>query len=137
MIYSANCFSSDSTSTTKSDVRTVLVFNSAERDFVLAEMRQFLTSIQKIVDALSKEKMSLVAEAAREGGAKAIQAAPKTLASKLPKSFKQLGSSTHKKFDMLALDANELGDPQYSMQQLSSLLKNCVACHSAYKINMN
>ena len=36
---------------------------------------------------------------------------------------------------MLALDADELEDPEHSLQQLSELMQNCVACHAAYRID--
>jgi len=49
--------------------------------------------------------------------------------------FKKLGRDTHLKFDALALDADELGDKEHTLEQLSELMKNCVACHAVYKIN--
>jgi cytochrome c556 len=49
-------------------------------------------------------------------------------------SFKQLGLDTHTRFDQMALDAEQLGDREHTLSQLSSLLQNCVACHAAYRI---
>ena len=91
-----------------SDGRQALLLEAGERDLVLAEMRGFL---------------------------EAVQAVPGSLVGKLPLSFKKLGLDTHKKFDMLALDADELEDPEHSLQQLSELMQNCVACHAAYRID--
>ena len=118
------------------DGRQALMLTPVERDFVLAEMRLFLSSVQAITEGVSKEDMSQVINAASKAGAQAAQGGPTSLAGKLPLTFKKLGRATHKKFDMLALDAKQLGDPQYSLQQLSELMNNCVACHSTYKINI-
>jgi hypothetical protein len=49
--------------------------------------------------------MGLVAESARKSGRAEQSGMPATLPEKLPKSFRQLGSDTHRKFDELALDA--------------------------------
>ncbi len=117
------------------DGRQAILLEEPERDLVLGEMRMFLASIQKITTGISKNDMKVVVEAAREVGLAAQQAVPDSLMGKLPLPFKKLGFDTHKKFDALARDAEDLGDPQYALEQLSTLMNNCVACHSTYKIN--
>ena len=118
-----------------SDGREALLLEPGERDLVLAELRAFLESIQTITSAVGKKDSTQIAAAARKVGAAAQQAVPGSLVGKLPLSFKKLGFDTHKKFDMLALDADELEDPEHSLQQLSELMQNCVACHAAYRID--
>ena len=118
-----------------SDGRQAILLDEPERDLVLGEMRMFLTSVQKITDGVSKNDMDIVVKAAREVGLAAQKAVPGSLMGKLPLPFKKLGFDTHSKFDALALDAKELGDPQHALEQLSTLMNNCVACHSTYKIN--
>lgn len=120
-----------------SDGRQAIVLEESERDLVLLEMRMFLTSVQSITAGVSKKDMTQVVKAAREVGAQAQQAVPGSLMAKLPLAFKQLGFDTHKKFDLLALDAEAIDDPQHALQQLSELMNNCVACHSTYKISAN
>ena len=120
-----------------SDGREALILEPAERDLVLTEMRMFLSSVQKITQALTEEDMEAVVKAAREVGLAAQQAVPGSLMGKLPLAFKKLGFDTHKKFDELALDAEQLGDPNHALQQLSTLMNNCVACHSTYQIQNN
>lgn len=120
-----------------SDGREALILEPAERYLVLTEMRMFLSSVQKITQALTKEDMETVVKAAREVGLAAQQAVPGSLMGKLPLAFKKLGFDTHKKFDALALDAEQLGDPNHALQQLSTLMNNCVACHSTYQIQNN
>ena len=116
------------------DGRQAIVLDSAERDLVLMEMRMFLDSVQRITEAVTKEDMKAAIKAAREVGAAAQGLVPGTLMGKLPMEFKKLGFDTHSKFDALALDAEQMGDPKQTLEQLSTLMRNCVACHAGYQI---
>lgn len=121
--------------TTSTDGRNALMLEPVERDLVLAEMRGFLTSVQQIAQGISVQDMKLVSEAAHRVGTAAAQEVPASLMGKLPLEFKKLGFDTHNKFDELALDAEQIGDPAHSLQQLSALMNNCLACHQAYRID--
>lgn len=79
--------------------------------------------------------MELVAKAARNSGNTTAKEVPASLVAKLPLAFKKLGFDKHGKFDQLALDAEELGGPSQSLQQLSVLMNNCLACHQTYRID--
>ncbi len=116
------------------DGRQAIVLEPAERDLVLGEMRMFLESVQKITQAATAEDMVAAAKAAREVGLAAQQAVPGSLMGKLPLAFKKLGFDTHSKFDALALDAEQLGDPKHALQQLTTLMNNCIGCHAIYQI---
>ncbi len=118
------------------DNRQTLILNNNERNFVLAEMRAFLTSVQQISQGLAENDMDLVIKQARASGKAAQTGMPATLPKKLPAEFKKLGGNTHAKFDQLAMDANDLGDKDHTLKQLSTLLKNCVSCHATYRINL-
>ena len=118
-----------------SDGRQALLLEPGERDLLLAEMRAFLEAVQLITAAVGRKDSARIAVEARKVGAAAQQSVPGSLVGKLPLSFKKLGFDTHKKFDMLALDADELEDTEHSLQQLSELMQNCVACHAAYRID--
>ena len=119
------------------DGRTAILLDKNEKDFVLAEMRIFLSSIQQITAGISENDMKLVAEYARKSGREAQAAVPGSLVGKLPLPFKKLGFDTHAKFDELALDAEQLGDRDHTLSQMSILLKNCVACHATYRFEVN
>jgi len=119
-----------------SDGRTEILLNDNERNMVLAEMRAFLASVQQINQGLAENNMGLVAEQARKSGKVATGGMPGTLTKKLPLAFKKLGFDTHAKFDQLAMDANDLGDRDHTLQQLSTLMENCVACHATYRISL-
>ena len=118
------------------DERAAIQLNKNERALVLSEMRVFLESVQGITEGLASDDMDSVVKAARQSGNSAQRAVPGSLVGKLPLGFKKLGFATHAKFDELALDAEQLGDGGHSLTQLSSLLENCVACHSAYKFEL-
>lgn len=120
-----------------SDGRTAIIINGGERDLVLAEMRAFLESIQQITKAVTEKDMNAVAAAATKVGRVAQEAVPGTLMGKLPMSFKQLGFDTHSKFDLLALDAKDIGDSEHTLSQLATLMNNCVSCHSGYRIEVS
>jgi hypothetical protein len=115
------------------DGRTVILLDRNERALVLSEMRVFLESVQQITSGISDNDMERVVEYARKSGRKAQMEVPGSLIGKLPLSFKQLGHGTHAGFDQLALDAEQLGDPDHSLSQLSALLENCVTCHATYR----
>ena len=119
-----------------SDGRSAILLAPGERDLVLAEMRAFLQSVQEIVAAVAAGSLDSVPVAARRVGAAAQQAVPSSLVGKLPGEFKLLGLDTHRKFDQLALDAEQLGDTGQTLGQLAELMRNCVACHAAYRIDL-
>jgi len=116
------------------DGRGAILLYPGERDLVLSEMRSFLQSVQRITQALTTEDMDEAAKAAREVGAAAANSVPVSLMAKLPIGFKTLGLSTHRAFDQLALDAEQLGDPAHTLSQLAALQTNCVSCHAAFRI---
>ena len=118
------------------DARTAILLEKNERDLVLSEMRIFLESIQQITRGISERDMKQVADAARQSGLSAQGEVPGSLIGKLPLAFKQLGFDTHRKFDALALDAQDMEDPGHALSQMNTILGNCVACHKTYRFEL-
>lgn len=116
------------------DNRTVILLETSEREFVLAEMRGFLIAVQQIVDGIEKDNMQQVAQAARKVGMGTMDSVPGSIRGKLPLAFKKMGHTSHSAFDQLALDAEQLGDKEHTLSQLNQILPNCTACHSLYKV---
>lgn len=116
------------------DGRQALQLTVDERNMVLGEMRAFLVAVQNVIAATNTEDMNAAAQAARSVGMAAQTGVPPGLIAKLPMEFKKLGFSTHRKFDALALDAEQLGDPQHTREQLATLMNNCIACHATYSL---
>ena len=119
------------------DGRIAVHLDAGETDLVLMEMRMFLEAVQQIVKGVNEDDMKLVAEAARRVGKEAQEAVPGTLMGKLPIELKKLGFDTHTRFDQMAMDAEELGDGSHALEQLATLMQNCVACHSAYRLDIS
>ncbi|MCK4674925.1 MAG: hypothetical protein KAT61_03350 [Gammaproteobacteria bacterium] len=119
------------------DGRMAIHLDAGETDLVLMEMRMFLEAVQQIVKGVNENDMKLVAEAARRVGKAAQEAVPGTLMGKLPIDFKKLGFDTHTKFDQLAMDADDLEDSSHALEQLSTLMQNCVACHAGYRLDIS
>jgi hypothetical protein len=118
------------------DGRAVLELAPGERAMILEEMRMFLGGVQKMTNALGRQDMPAVAEAARGMGQKMVHEVPPALRAKLPQEFRQLGFSVHREFDQIALDAESMKDVSYSLNQLSAALQKCVACHASYQIQV-
>lgn len=114
--------------------REVLKLNSAQAEHVRSEMRGFLVSLQGIQEGLAREDFEAVARMARLSGRAAPLAAPPGLGQALPGTFRELGGATHMAFDQLAMDALEVGDVQLSLEQLGSLMQNCIQCHARYRL---
>ena len=117
------------------DGRQVILLTPSERQVVLGEMRAFLESVQAILQGVQQQDMAQVAEAARRVGAAAQQGMPGGLMGKLPMEFKQLGLDTHRRFDQLAMNAEDLGDAAVVLEELVELMNNCVGCHGVYRID--
>ncbi len=115
------------------DARKAIVLTDAERALILTEMRQFLSAVQTITTALADEDFERAAQAAKKMGLAAAGGVPAATTAKLPVEFRRLGQSTHAGFDRIALDAGELGDAQHSLEQLGTVLGNCVACHATFR----
>lgn len=105
-----------------------------ERDLVLQWMRMFLQAIHEITSALTREDWPRVAKSARAMGSGAANEIPPETVAKLPDDFKQMAGTVHTTFDMIALDAESMGDTNHTLTQLSRMLQTCNACHSVYQI---
>ena len=122
--------------TTSVDGRTTIHLTDSERHLILEEMRGFLAATQQIITHVAADDLEKAAVAAKKVGRAAQAEVPGSLMGKLPITFKKLGFDTHTKFDQMALDAESLEDGNYTLEQLSQLMQNCVACHSAYRLEV-
>ena len=116
------------------DTRAVIQLSPQHRALVLTEMRTFLSGLQQMTDALSRDDMETVTREARTLGTSMSHHMPTDLKQALPQGFRKMGHTVHSGFDQIALDAESLGDSQHTLSQLGETLSRCVACHSAYQI---
>jgi hypothetical protein len=120
----------------EADTRSVIQLSPQHRALVLTEMRQFLSGLQQIMDALSRDDMETVAREARTLGTSMSHHMPSDLKQALPQQFRKMGHAVHSSFDQIALDAESLGDTQHAQSQLGDTLSRCVSCHSTYQIQV-
>ena len=118
----------------KEDVRNAILLTEDERNLVLAEMRTFLETVRVITVALGKDDMASIVDPARKVGMASSGEVPPGLRDKLPQQFKMFAMSTHKAFDLVALDAETLEDKQHTLTQLGELMSNCVSCHAIFRL---
>ncbi len=119
------------------DNRSPLLLTAEQRSHVLTEMRGFLIAVHGVLQGATRDDSAAIAQAARKAGIAAAHAVPQGLREKLPMPFRKLGSDTHKGFDLLAMDAESLGDAEHSLKQLSQLMGNCLSCHDLYLIEVS
>lgn len=118
-----------------SDVRTPVHLSAKEREHLRSGMRTYLESTQGIIEALTENKLSAVAENARKAGMGSLRDVPLWAAVRMPPGFVLLGMDTHQKFDDLSGVASRMGNRKEVLQQLRDILANCTACHATYRIS--
>jgi len=118
------------------DGRTAILLEEGERVRVLGEMREFLSAVQIMTTAVGNEDMDTIAKTALSVGGANVEMMPPAMIAKLPLEFKTLGFAVHDDFDQIAKDAEELRDPQHTLEQLGAVMGKCVACHSIYQLKV-
>jgi hypothetical protein len=117
-----------------SDGRTEIALAPAERDQILAEMRQLLKGVQGVVTAVNEQNAKGVETAARAVGmGMAVDVEP-AIMMKLPLPFKQMGMSVHRDFDAIADGVAQGEAGAQSLQRLSSIMSRCTTCHDLYRL---
>jgi cytochrome c556 len=123
--------------TTKgSDGRTEILLAPAERDQILAEMRQLLKGVDGVVRGLGEAQLDRqsMETAARAVGMKMAADTEPAIMAKLPLPFKQLGMSIHKDMDALADAVVQQERPQQLLKRLASMTARCTTCHDLYRL---
>jgi hypothetical protein len=126
----------DATSGDK-DSREAIVVTAAERNYILNQMRMFVSSVQTVAAGLGAGDRAQAVEAAAARGAKRNAndpAFPATLDTKLPPQWKQLGGGMRRGFDALAQGIGAGDGTEKSLEQLGIVMTNCVACHATYRV---
>jgi len=122
------------------DGRVPVLLESAERLFVLKEMRGLLSGVQQLSAALARDDLAQAARLARSMGREADSAERATLMGKLPLAFKTMGLGVHADFDDMANRAESAAGTKVSSKelllQLSGTLQKCVACHAQFQLEL-
>ncbi|MFZ1679747.1 MAG: hypothetical protein WAT70_01900 [Rhizobiaceae bacterium] len=118
------------------DGRIAILLSPDERDFMLADMRGLLETVQQASDAIGRNDMTALAAAARQAGRAGHQEPPFTLLAKLPIDFKLIGPTMHDGFDQLAAGAGTGLGPQQATAALAGILSICAGCHAGYRFDL-
>jgi hypothetical protein len=126
------------------DTRVPVVLDAAERNFVLEEMRNFVEVMRVMMAAIAENDMKRFATAARSVGMapqRAESKIPGSLLSRVAKKaqpeFMKFGFATHSAFDEMAIHAEQFGDRDHLLRQMSGIMGQCVACHATYRLPEN
>lgn len=119
-------------SESSTDTRQRITLPRAQRDKILAEMRQMLGSIRGILHGLAANDMPTIEKAARVSGME--RAADPELKKRVPEGFLKFGLQTHQGFDRLADKAKAGGTRDDIIKEMAALTNNCVGCHGAYRV---
>ena len=118
------------------DTRNTIVLKSDERAAFLRQMRTMLEGLQQILQSLGDEDLSAVARTARSLGTPLAETIPASTMQRLPTDFQRLAIALHTDFQQIALDADSRRDERLTSAQLSAALAKCLACHRAYRVEV-
>jgi cytochrome c556 len=132
----AGCADAPSTS---GDAREAVHFPAEMRLHTLSNMRDHLRSLEEIDAALSRgdyEAASAIAE--KRLGLTSLEAhGASHLAAFMPQGMQDIGTQMHRAASRFALEAQNAGatnDPKPALAALSEVMRQCVACHAAYRL---
>ncbi|RLA01339.1 MAG: hypothetical protein DRQ47_08200 [Gammaproteobacteria bacterium] len=118
------------------DSRITIELESGERHFILGEMRGLLSKIQQLIAALATDDMDTFIQVAKVLKDESRGEIQQSLIGQMPIGFKKMSYKIHSDFTQLYDDALAKQDTAYSLQQVSELMQNCVACHATYSLQV-
>ena len=116
------------------DQRISLGLTETEKIEFLSEMRQMLASIQGIISGIGENNPEKIIKSARYSGNRMARATPKSVKSKIPKSFQEIGGPTLMMFEELVIRA-ETDDMETLTLFTGEILQQCTACHEMFKVD--
>ena len=121
----------------RADVREVVRLSPAERENFRRGMRQYLTSVQGIVEALPHGNRAQISESAQKAGVDMLTDVSVSVAVHLPPEFLMLSMDTQQMLAALS-HSDEAGQSNAEiMTHLGGILANCTACHAMYRLSPN
>jgi cytochrome c556 len=124
-----------SSSAMQTDNRIAINVSQAEKNQVLAEMREFLHGFHSINIAMARQDMKALGLIARPMGGM-LDRTPKTLKERLPEEYTQLAIAMNEAFQNLARDAETNGDMRKAHENLAEVVTYCSGCHDTYRFNV-
>jgi len=118
------------------DGRTSVLLTADERAAELASMRGILESVQEIMEDTIAGDFQAAAQTATSQGMSAFNQEDPAVVAKLPIGFKSMGMGTRGAFDDLATTLDSTDNALEALDELSTLMLNCVACHQTYRLGI-
>jgi hypothetical protein len=118
------------------DARTKVDFPAMMKTHMLGNMRDHLSALHEIQTALAQgefEKAGDIAEQ-RIGMSSLVSHNAAHMAPFMPKGMQAIGTEMHHAASRFALTAKE-GDLVKSLDALTKVTQQCVACHTTYRVN--
>jgi cytochrome c556 len=124
-----------SSSAIQADNRIAINLSQAEKNQVLAEMREFLHGFHSINIAMARQDMKALGIIARPMGA-LLDRMPAKLKERLPEEYTQLAIAMNEAFHNLARDAETNGDIRKAHENIAEVMTYCSGCHDTYRFNV-
>ena len=122
------------------DGRQAVSFPARLKEETLTNMRDHLLALQQIQSALAGKEYDRAAEIAEQRlGMSSLQRhGAHEVARHMPEGMRAAGSGMHRnasRFAVAAKDATVTGDLGPSLEALSNVTAQCVACHAGYRLD--
>ena len=124
----------------QADTRQLVKFPEAMRLHTITSMRDHLLALQEINVALSKSDFDEAAKVAerRLGMSSLEQHGAAHLAPFMPIPMQDIGTQMHRSASRFAVEAQSASvsnDVRPALAALGTVMQQCVACHSAYRLH--
>ena len=121
------------------DGRQAVEFPEPMRTHTLANMRDHLAALQEIQQALAAGAYDRAADVSEKRlGMTSLRAhGSHDVAKFMPEGMQAAGTAMHRsasRFAVAALDTGATGDVRPALSALARVTQQCVACHSAYRV---
>ena len=125
--------------TAPADTRQAIAFPEGLRQHTLGNMRDHLWALQQIQAALGAGKFDQASEIAEQrlGLSSLVLHGAGDVAPFMPQAMQNIGTEMHRaasRFAVEAVNAGASGDLRAALTALSAVTAQCVACHTAYRV---
>ena len=122
------------------DPRELVALPPMMQQHMLANMRDHLLAIAEIQEALADGKFDRAADIAenRIGMSSLASHGAAHMAPYMPQPMQAIGTQMHRaasRFALIAQEASVDGDLARAVNSLSSITRQCIACHASYRIH--
>ena len=129
-------FSMPLSSNADQDVRQKIKLPGMMQEHMLGNMSDHMLAIHEIQSALAKNDLDKAADIAEQriGMSSLALHNAAHMAPYMPKNMQDIGTEMHHAASRFAIVVKE-GDALKSIDSLSQITQQCVACHAAYRLN--